>query len=158
MKALLGILVALSLVSVSPARPTSSALKTSDVALEALSPADSMTMLAAIPRTTGTWRGSIRIPGVHTQAVTLTITSQTSKGKIKGILIANADPSIRVSTNGTVKSNRSFTITLAGGHSGGAINGTGSGKLSANKKSITFNMVFVQGGRNFAGTLTLTTA
>ena len=112
--------------------------------------------LVAIKKMKGTWSGAVLVTGIHTQSISLKITSQTSSGKLKGVLIATADPSIQVAFTGKIKSNRKVSITLTGGHSGGAINGTGTGKLSANGKAITFTMVFVQNGMSFPGTLTLT--
>ena len=47
----------------------------------------------------------------------------------------------------------SFTITLSGGHSGGAINGTGSGKLSANKNVLDDNKSSKQRSRQWRSRL-----
>jgi len=114
--------------------------------------------LVALKNMKGTWNGAVLVTGVHAQSVKLTIRTQTSTGKLKGTLISTADPSILVAFSGKIRSNRKVSITLVGGHSGGAINGTGTGKLSKNGKSITFTMMFVQGGQSFPGTLTLTKA
>jgi hypothetical protein len=109
----------------------------------------------AIPKIVAKYKGTISIPGIHAQSVTITIKKETATGKLTGTLVANADPSIVVKVTGKVTASRKVTLVLTGSHSGGSINGTGTGKLSANGKTMTISMVFVQGGMNFNGTLTL---
>jgi len=108
-----------------------------------------------IPRVVGTWKGSVNVVGVHSQPVKLVITSQTSTGRFTGVLTTTKNKSIKVAVTGRVKSNGSVSITVGGTHSGGAINGTGSAKLKAAGKAISFTMSFVQGGRAFGGSLIL---
>lgn len=111
--------------------------------------------LAVLQKMVGTWKGTVYVAGVHSQPVKLIISSQTSTGKITGVLKSTKNSSINVAFTGKVKASGSVSISLLGGHSGGAINGTGSGKLKASATKISFTMAFVQGGRTFPGTLTL---
>ena len=115
----------------------------------------SVAPLAVLKKVVGTWKGSVNVVGVHSQPVKLTISSQTSTGRIAGTLKSTNDPSINVAFSGKVKSNGRVSITLLGSHSGGSINGTGSGKLKVNGTKITFTMTFTQGGQSFPGTLIL---
>jgi hypothetical protein len=114
-----------------------------------------ITALAVLPKVTGKWNGTIKVTGVHNQPVTLNITKQTSKGALSGTLTTSADPSIKVAFTGTVKADSTFTVKLVGSHSGGAINGTGKGKLASTKKSVTVTMTWTQGGFSLPGSLVL---
>jgi hypothetical protein len=103
----------------------------------------------------GAWSGTLSIPGIHDRPVTINITKQSSSGALSGKLTTSLDPSIVVAFSGRIKSNGAMTITLVGGHSGGAINGTGTGKLASTGSSISYKLVFTQGGQGFPGTISL---
>ena len=118
-------------------------------------PAMATILPLAVPKLVAKYKGLISIPGVHAQNIKLTISKETSTGKLTGLLVATSNPSIQVKVTGKVAANRKVTIVLTGSHSGGSINGTGTGKVSANGKTMTINMVFVQNGMTFTGTLTL---
>jgi hypothetical protein len=103
----------------------------------------------------GAWSGTLSIPGIHDRPVTINITKQSSSGVLGGKLTTSLDPSIVVAFSGRIKSNGAMTITLVGGHSGGAINGTGTGKLASAGSTISFKLIFTQGGQGFPGTISL---
>lgn len=107
---------------------------------------------------TGNWAGTVNVVGVHSRPVTLTISKQASNGKLKGTLIPVQDTSIHVAFSGQLKTNRSISVKLVGSHSGGAINGSGTGKVSPDGKSINVSMKFVQGTQTFKGSLVLARA
>jgi len=111
--------------------------------------------LAASKKMVGTWSGIVNVTGVHSRPVTIVIKSQTGTGHLTGTLTTSLDPSIIVNFSGKIGSNRRVHISLAGTHSGGAINGIGSGKLSANGKKISISMNFVQNGFSIPGSLNL---
>ena len=111
--------------------------------------------LVALKNMVGIWNGTLSIPGVHDRPVTIQITKQTAAGKLSGTLTTSLDPSIVVAFSGKIRANGKMSITLVGAHSGGAINGAGSGKVSANGKSIKSNLIFTQNGQGFPGTITL---
>ena len=101
---------------------------------------------------TGKWKGMVVVTNIQTQPVTVTI-KQKSNGKFTGMLTAVNDPTIQVAVSGKISSNGKVRITLKGIHSGGVIDGSGTGKLHG--KSITFTLVFQQNGVSFPGSLTL---
>lgn len=111
--------------------------------------------MAALPKVTGTWTGTVAIPGVHSKAVKIVFTKQTSSGTLTGVLTSPSDSSIKVTVTGKVKSNGTVSIKLNGGHKGGAINGSGSGKLKSTNKSLTLSIGFIQGTHTYPGTITL---
>jgi hypothetical protein len=111
--------------------------------------------LAKVAKLIGTWKGSINVVGVHSQPVTLVINAQNSTGALTGVLTTPADKSIHVKFRGTLKAKGVVTISLAGTHGGGPINGSGTGTLKAASTKITFVMAWKQGGHTFAGTLVL---
>ena len=112
--------------------------------------------LAAIQSVKGTWNGTLSVTGVHDRPVTIKITKQAANGTVTGQLTTSLDPSIVVAVSGKVKANGGLSISLVGAHSGGAINGTGTGKLGSTAKTMSFKLSFVQGGQSFPGTITLT--
>lgn len=106
----------------------------------------------------GNYAGSISVAGIHIQGVTLTLNKRAIPTKFVGTLTASADPSIQVhvvvkvtGTNAIGK--RFINITLSGSHSGGVISGTGTGIITAAGKLKVFNVVFIQNGTPFAGTV-----
>jgi hypothetical protein len=111
--------------------------------------------LAVLPSVLGTWKGTLTLPGVHSKTVKIRINAQTHTGKVSGILTTTQDPSIRVTVTGKVTSTGRLYLTLAGGHGGGAINGTGNGKLKVGNTKVTLAMVFTQNGANYDGTISL---
>jgi len=111
--------------------------------------------LVALKKMSGKWSGTVVVTNIQTQPVTITINKQKPNGRFTGLLVAVNDPTIRVAITGRIRSNRRASITLVGNHSGGAIDGSGTGKLSSNGKTITFTLVFIQNGQQFPGTLTL---
>jgi hypothetical protein len=116
-------------------------------------------MASTLTNVVGSYTGSIKVSGVHTQQVKANITSQASDGTIKGTLASTADPSVNMTLTGKVSAGNLISMTLSGGgsHPAGNINGTGSGNIVVNGSSITLTLSF-----NFTqpfkatGTLTLT--
>ena len=113
-------------------------------------------LVAAIQKITGTWNGTLHVSGVHDRPITITITGQTSRGTLSGTLTTSLDPSIIVTLTGRIRANRHVSFTLNGVHSGGVINGSGSGTITANGKHISVGLLFMQGSQGFPGSLTIT--
>ena len=106
----------------------------------------------------GSYTGAIVIPGVaHNRAVNVSITRQSKTGSFKGVLIPTADTTIHVAVSGTVSAGGKFTIKLVGTHSGGSINGTGTGTIGKTG-GLVAKVTFVQSGQKFPGTLKLAKA
>ena len=118
-------------------------------------PAPVVQPLVALKKMAGTWNGIVTVTGVHDRPVTIVITSQTHTGHLTGTLTTSLDPSIIVAFSGRISANRRVHITLTGTHSGGAINGTGTGKLTSSGKKVSLTMTFVQNGFSIGGLLTL---
>jgi hypothetical protein len=109
-------------------------------------------LAVTLAKIAGKYSGAVTVTGVHSQPVTVTL-KEAANGKLTGTLTTPQDPSIKVKITGKVTSKKAFTITLVGGHRGGAINGTGTGTIKGT--TLTIKMTFVQGGQNFPGKLTL---
>ncbi len=103
----------------------------------------------------GKWKGTVTVTGVHSQPVAVNISKQTSIGRLSGVLTTSQDSSIRVTFSGVSKANRKVSVVLKGTHPGGSIDGSGTGKVSTNGKTLSITMTFVQNGRNLPGTLIL---
>ncbi len=113
------------------------------------------TLAVTIPSVVGTWSGTLALPGVHNQPVKITFSTQSSRGILTGTLRTAANSSIRVAVTGRVTSTGVVAVTLGGKHSGGPINGSGSGRLRSGNTRVTLAINFTQGGKVFPGTITL---
>jgi hypothetical protein len=109
-----------------------------------------------LPNVVGSWNGTLTVIGIHDRPVTIAITREASNGRLSGTLTTSLDPSIVVAFSGRIKANGSMSgVSLQGIHSGGPINGAGTGKLNAAGNSMKFNLTFTQSGQGFPGTVTL---
>ena len=109
-------------------------------------------LAVTLAKIAGTYTGSVVVTGVHTRPVKVVL-KEAANGTLSGTLTTPQDASIKVKVTGKVKNATTFTITLTGNHSGGSINGTGTGTIKG--KTLTIKMNFVQGGSIFPGKLTL---
>jgi hypothetical protein len=125
------------------------------IAIVAVLALPSSALAATAPKISGKYTGTVKIPGVHNQGVRVTIGKVHANGGFTGSMVATANPSIKIAVTGTRTSATRFTITLAGTHSGGAIDATGTGRIAKSGKRLTLTLTFTQGGQAFPGTLVL---
>ena len=118
--------------------------------------------LVVFPAIPGNYAGSVTVNGVHMKGVTVTL-AKTAPKVFTGTLTATTDPSIHVAvtvtrTGKNVLGQRTVSVTLKGVHSGGVINGTGTGIINAKGKIKIKSLTFIQNGQPFPGALVLAKA
>lgn len=109
-------------------------------------PAALLTPLAVKLRNiVGSYTGSVIVTGIHTQPVTVTISSQTRAGRFTGLLTSVNDPGVTVAISGKVLPHNKIRMTFSGGanHGPGVIQGTGTGTIAVHGTHITLRLHFV---------------